>query len=266
MMENNIRINPVGEVIQDVKQPLDMPIIGKLGMIKIYRQYVPALFKITDNSHLWILSWFHEAERDMLKVAPKRLNKSLPERGIFGLRTFNRPNPIGLSLVEFIKVEDDSLYVAGLDAIGGTPVLDIKPYFEQDIIFSPRTPYIRAEDPVLRSEMFKKEALAQHREDCIWLKIGVRIAMIADEHLGKLQSPDIRVKVMGPGCLADVIQGLTRARFANPPRLECESNKKEVETIWKKEEKKLAVKLRNTDLSSNLEELKDNELFDIQFN
>jgi tRNA (Thr-GGU) A37 N-methylase len=59
------------------------------------------------------------------------------------LRAPARPNPLGLSLVRLEAREGNILRVSGLDAVDGTPILDIKSYFENDIIFSPLTPYIR---------------------------------------------------------------------------------------------------------------------------
>ena len=258
-MENNsIVLNPIGEVVSDIEDKISMPITGQISAIKIYPEFADALHLIGENSHLWVLSWFHQADRQALRVAPFRIDRDLPERGVFGLRCFNRPNPIALSLVGLIKVDGLMLYVSGLDAINGTPVVDIKPYFEQDIVFSPRTPYLRPKDDDMRREMFFKETEKQHQEDCVWVQIGISMAMIADEHFGYLQSPDLRVKVLGPPCLADIIQGLTRARFSNPPRFEFKEAPKRAEVIWTKESRALKTRLEkmpNTNRPMRLDEI-----------
>lgn len=256
-------MEPVGEVISDIEEPLDMPLTGQTGMIRIYPQFMEALDKIEDNSHLWILSWFHKGDRTILKVGPKRVNEDLPERGVFGLRTFGRPNPIGLSLTKLIKVDNDILHLSGLDAIEGTPVLDIKPYFEQDIVFSPMTPYIRPAKPEVRQKMFLEEAYAHHQEDCSWLEIGVRLAMIIDEELGQLQSPDLKIKVTGHPCLADVIQGLTHARFASPQRFEFEPDNSLAEVIWTTSHRRITTRVKAFSIIDNLMEFTDDELFEI---
>ena len=137
----------MGVVISSVDDINEMPLGGKPAQIEIYPEYSDALLRIETNSHLWILSWFHKANRQILQASPHKVNPDLPRHGVFALRAFNRPNPIGLSLVELEKVEGNILHVRGLDAISGTPVLDIKPYFENDIVFSPRTPYIRGKKP-----------------------------------------------------------------------------------------------------------------------
>jgi len=264
-MENRpIDLYPVGEVVSDVDRPLDMPLTGKPGVIRIYPEFVPALHRVEDHSHLWVLSWFHQANRTLLRVAPGRLNQALAERGVFGLRSIGRPNPIGVSLVKLLKLDAPLVYVSGFDAIGGTPVLDIKPYFEQDIIFSPRTPYLRPASAEVRRDMFWKEAVNHHQEECLWLNAGVRMALIADEQLGKIQDPDLKVKVVGPACLADVIQGLTRARLSNPPRFEYRHDPGTVEVSWANAVKSMKVTLRRQLDSDGVNSLDDKELFSIQ--
>ena len=94
-----------------------------------------ALAGITDYSHLHVLFWLHEIsekKRQTLKVHP-RGRADLPLVGVFGVRTNFRPNPIGLTLVELVKVEGNVLTVRGLDAFNGTPILDVKPYDPWDI-------------------------------------------------------------------------------------------------------------------------------------
>jgi tRNA-Thr(GGU) m(6)t(6)A37 methyltransferase TsaA len=82
-------------------------------------------------SHVWLIWIFHQnkVSRFHAKVHPPRLGgKSM---GLFATRTPHRPNPIGLSLVELIRVEKDSIIVSGADLVDGTPILDIKPYLPE---------------------------------------------------------------------------------------------------------------------------------------
>ena len=95
-----------------------------------------ALDGIAEYSHLYVLFWLHEIseeKRKTLKIHP-RGRTELPLVGVFAARTNLRPNPIGLTIVNLIKVEDNVLTVRGLDAFDGTPVLDIKPYDLWDIV------------------------------------------------------------------------------------------------------------------------------------
>lgn len=82
-------------------------------------------------SHVWLVWVFHQNKvaRFHSKVHPPRLSgKSM---GLFATRSPHRPNPIGLSLVELIRVEKDGIVVAGADLVDGTPILDIKPYLPE---------------------------------------------------------------------------------------------------------------------------------------
>ncbi|MFW6111255.1 MAG: tRNA (N6-threonylcarbamoyladenosine(37)-N6)-methyltransferase TrmO [Thermoproteota archaeon] len=93
-------------------------------------ELVPALKGIEDFSHLWVIFWMHkvsEEDRRTLKVRP-RGRADMPLLGVFSTRTPHRSNPIGLTKVRLLKVEDNILTVEDLDALHNTPVLDLKPY------------------------------------------------------------------------------------------------------------------------------------------
>ena len=74
---------------------------------------------------IWLIYWFHKAPAPRLKVTPF-LDKE--ERGVFATRAPTRPCPIGMSVVRLLAVRGESLEVAGVDMLNGTPLLDIKPY------------------------------------------------------------------------------------------------------------------------------------------
>jgi len=209
------------------------------------------------------LLWFHKADRNCLATVPSRVNPNLPEYGVFGLRAPKRPNPIALTLVHLDSVEGNKLKVSGLDAVDGTPVLDVKSYYEHDIIFSPTTPYIRPIDPVMRRDLFLEEALAHHQEACPELYLGVRMALVADELMGQLNSRYLRLLVTGPACLADTLQGLSRARLANPPRFKFEENMALRRSRWEKPGSALTITARQELNAQTFKEMPDQELFDI---
>jgi tRNA-Thr(GGU) m(6)t(6)A37 methyltransferase TsaA len=99
--------------------------------ITIFPEFCPALRGVENYSHLIILFWFHQRdtpeERKTLQVTPKR-HPGAPQVGVFACRSPTRPNPIGLCVVELLKVDNCTLLVKGLDAAEGSPILDIKPY------------------------------------------------------------------------------------------------------------------------------------------
>lgn len=78
------------------------------------------------GDEIMVLTWLHLADRDALTVHP-RDDASQPRRGVFSTRSADRPNPIGLHRVRIVAVEDRRITVDGLEAIDGTPVVDIKP-------------------------------------------------------------------------------------------------------------------------------------------
>ena len=116
-----VRTQAVGDQVKDKTRN---------SQIVIRSELVEALDGITDFSHLFVLFWLNQVsdkERVILKVHPKGRD-DLPLLGVFATRTMLRPNPIGLTLVELVKVESNVLTIRGLDAYNGTPVLDVKPF------------------------------------------------------------------------------------------------------------------------------------------
>jgi tRNA-Thr(GGU) m(6)t(6)A37 methyltransferase TsaA len=114
----------------------------RTSQVVIRKELTTALDGIDGFSHLFVLFWLHETsegQRKTLKVHP-RGRKDLPLLGVFATRTMLRPNPVGLTLVELVKVEGNVLTVRGLDAFDGTPVLDIKPFDSWDNVETAKVP------------------------------------------------------------------------------------------------------------------------------
>lgn len=262
-MDDTLKIVPVGTVHSLYVDPAANPGLNHMATIEIFPEYVQGLLRIEAHSHLWILSWFHEARRDFLQTAPKRVNANFPECGVFGLRAAGRPNPIGLSLVELVKVENNILHVRNLDAIDGSPVLDIKPYFEHDIIFSPRAPYIRPQNKIMRYRLFFRQAYYHHQEECTDFYVALRMAMAAEEIFGALNYPELRISVKGSGCLADTLQGLFRARLANPARFAYQESTQSI-VKWSDGVKELSVRLIGSPGQKELRDLDNNDFMEIK--
>jgi tRNA-Thr(GGU) m(6)t(6)A37 methyltransferase TsaA len=120
-----IRTQAVGDEVKDKSH---------LSEIHLDDEFVPALEGIKGFSHVFVLFWLNQITREQrrtLKIHP-RGRMDLPLVGVFVARTNLRPNPIGLTLCELLKVEGNVLTVRGLDAFDGTPVLDVKPYDSWD--------------------------------------------------------------------------------------------------------------------------------------
>ena len=100
------------------------------AVVEILPEYADALVLIEEWDHLLVTCWLHLAPRDLLMVHPKG-DMQLPLSGVFGTRSPVRPNPIAVYTVELLKVEENRLHVTGIDAVDGTPVLDIKPFIHR---------------------------------------------------------------------------------------------------------------------------------------
>lgn len=96
------------------------------GIIEMLREFEPGLKDIEGFSHLYVIWEFDRVEGWSLEATPPNANGLM--HGVFATRSPQRPNPIGLTVVELLRREGTSLYVRGVDMLDGTPVLDIKPY------------------------------------------------------------------------------------------------------------------------------------------
>ncbi len=124
-------LRPVGVVRSPLKSRADCPKQGWEGAPEAWLEIDPvfadALDGIAVGREILILTWFHEARRDLHRVHP-RGNQDEPLRGVFATRSPDRPNPIGLHRAEVLEVRKQGrIRVRPLEAVDGTPVLDIKP-------------------------------------------------------------------------------------------------------------------------------------------
>ncbi len=141
-------VRPIGVIRSDLKDPADAPKQGALtgqeaeivvdpaflaAMDGLERRAAPAGEAVSGdaphrgNGKIIVLCWMHGADRNRLKVHP-RDQEDRPERGVFSTRSPHRPNPLSLHTVTLLSVAGNVLRVRGMDAIDGTPVVDIKPH------------------------------------------------------------------------------------------------------------------------------------------
>lgn len=127
--ETNFSI--IGIVKSPVDEQRDYDWGNVVSEIHLEARYTRGLLGVDEFSHLLIVFLMHESTFDATNdlVRHPRGLTDLPETGIFAQRAKHRPNPIGVTSVQLLNVEANVIKVQGLDAIDGTPVLDIKPYF-----------------------------------------------------------------------------------------------------------------------------------------
>jgi tRNA-Thr(GGU) m(6)t(6)A37 methyltransferase TsaA len=133
MTLDSFDLRPIGVVVSGIKDPGDAPLQGDESDIEsaidLHEFARPAAADLRPGDRVVILTWLHLGDRDVLAVHPRGdLNR--PLTGVFSTRSQDRPNPIGLHEVEIVALEPDRLRVRGLEAIDGTPVVDIKPVLE----------------------------------------------------------------------------------------------------------------------------------------
>jgi len=138
-----IALQPIGYVISPVTDQTDEDWGAVVSRIELLPPYRAGLAGLGQFSHVIVVTFLHEARFDFdrhLQRRPRGL-ASMPEVGIFAQRAKDRPNSLGVTAVSITAVSADSVTVLGLDAIHGTPVLDLKPYYPAyDLVPEASTP------------------------------------------------------------------------------------------------------------------------------
>ncbi len=129
MLPEEVRLRPIGRVSNQVVDPVDEGWGEVESDLVLDEEYGPALQGLEAFSHLLVIFWMHEAPPPTGLWRRPQGRADMPELGILAQRARHRPNPIGVTAVELVGVRGNRVRVRGLDAIDGTPLLDIKPYF-----------------------------------------------------------------------------------------------------------------------------------------
>jgi tRNA-Thr(GGU) m(6)t(6)A37 methyltransferase TsaA len=133
MDEGRLQLRPIGTVDSPLTDLESAPKQGYEGSPDASLIFEPmvreGLQDLRVGEQVIVLTWLDRARRDVLKVHP-RGDTSIPEHGVFSTRSPDRPNPIGLHLVEIVAIEGERVHVRNLEALDGTPILDVKPRLE----------------------------------------------------------------------------------------------------------------------------------------
>jgi tRNA-Thr(GGU) m(6)t(6)A37 methyltransferase TsaA len=125
-----IKYKPIGIIRTPFKDTADVPIQplggkGIAGSVELQSEYISCTKDLDGFSHIFLIYHLHLSSGFKAQVIPFMDNTL---RGVFATRAPRRPNPIGISLVRLIKIENAKLFIEDLDIVDNTPLLDIKPY------------------------------------------------------------------------------------------------------------------------------------------
>lgn len=130
----NTTLEIIGYVRSDIKTRDDAPKQGNEGgievLVEIKEDYKDAMDGMSVGSEIILLSWLHAADRECQRVHP-RGDETRPKRGVFTTRSPDRPNPIGLHPVTITEMNGCKIKVRPMEAIDGTPLVDIKNFQRQ---------------------------------------------------------------------------------------------------------------------------------------
>ena len=128
-MNNSYKVKPIGIVhssFKTGKEVINSTIDENVGEIEIFKEYEDGLSDLGGFSYIVVIFWMHKSSFQSLKVQPIYHPEKL--RGVFATRHPDRPNPLGITIVELLERIGNILKIKGVDMIDGTPILDIKPY------------------------------------------------------------------------------------------------------------------------------------------
>ncbi len=129
-MTSPYEVRPIGSVESPLVDPKTAPKQGDEGAPEAWLVFDPdvaqAIRDLAVGDEVFVLTWLHQARRDVLAVHP-RDDPRTPETGVFSTRSQDRPNPIGLHWVQIAAINGYRVLVQDLEAVDGTPIVDVKP-------------------------------------------------------------------------------------------------------------------------------------------
>ena len=219
MEQQRWELRPVGVVRSPIADPRAMPVNGVPASVEVFPEFAPALTQIDSNTHVWVITWLHAADRTTLQTRGRHARPGGVERGVFSLRHASRPNPLGLIAARLLRVEGRHLYLDRLDFVDGTPVVDLKRYSPGwDAIFAARTYYetLPRDDPPeqIAADLYL-EAVHFLGEPCVEAALAARLLThIMAAWAIPAKDPALRIGV-APTRLADALQAVSGATLGS---------------------------------------------------
>ena len=130
----NYLLDPIGYIRSSLRTREDAPRQGSEGApdawLEVKEAFGSALDGVVPGDEVIVITWFHQSQRDILRVHP-RGDRRNPLTGVFATRSPDRPNPLGLHRVRVLEIVDNKLKIGPIEALDGTPVVDIKPVLDE---------------------------------------------------------------------------------------------------------------------------------------
>lgn len=205
-------LEPVGTVRSEIKDRKAMPVLGAPAAIELFPAYTGGLLHFEKHSHVWVLAWMHETDRDVVQVTPRGTDIV---HGVFSVRSPARPNPIGLTCARVTGTGQSSITLDRLDFIDGTLVIDIKPYFvTRDCVFSARNSQVgRNTDAAAARDSLAMQAIAFTGTDNPELQLAVEVMTHFRSEVLNFTDPE-QWNITAPSRrhqFVDALMGITRA-------------------------------------------------------
>lgn len=229
-----MRIIEIGKVHNEIKQTMDPTKFKEVtSLIKIKNKFLDGLYRLEESKYVTVAFLLHKS-KDPVKL--KQTTRHGEYKGVFACRSPQRPSALGISTVKLLEKNDVGIRVLGLDAINGTPVLDIKPYapiFDDDLSdrtenlekslvesIDPDAPRRHIIDLIIADR--KKSLLLQagqlHGHYCPGLALGIHLAVAAIQEIRKFTDgimENLLAVVDMNNCASDGVQFVTGCTFAN---------------------------------------------------
>jgi tRNA-Thr(GGU) m(6)t(6)A37 methyltransferase TsaA len=133
MTDRSYVLRPIGRVTSSLVDPAAAPKQGDEGAPDAWLDFDPdmlaGLRDLRVGTDVIVLTWLDQADRDVMLVHP-RDDPANPETGVFSTRSADRPNPVGLHRVRVLAIDGTRLAVRALEAVDGTPIIDVKPVLD----------------------------------------------------------------------------------------------------------------------------------------
>lgn len=219
-----IALHPIGIAHTPFPQSRKIPRQGGgPARIEVFEPYRPALQGLERCSHLWVLAFFHCAQRDVLHARPRKTSQNAKPRGVFSMRAPVRPNPLALSCARIVELLDHAVVVDRLDFQDQTPIVDLKPYSPGwDLIPSAASSHRYDPSRYVHDELI--EALARDAEHALGPELAATssirsvvagLAALVADHDIDLRHHDTRFDLPSADARVEVLLCATGAAFGN---------------------------------------------------